>query len=153
MRLMPPSPASIRQFAQAVRRPTRLSTLRAVPDGAYVTLTLKRRGLRPLLKSAPEGLVRDAEQAVAVAAAIDAGLALLPAVPTCLRRSVTLLRELRRLGLDGTLHIGVRTSTGEFQAHAWVQVADTVVNDEPVVTNTYAEISAGAVERVLPALK
>ena len=60
--------------------------------------------------------------ATEVAAAVDAGLGLLPMAPTCLRRSMTLLRELARLDLAAALHVGVRHQQARIEAHAWVQV-------------------------------
>jgi hypothetical protein len=76
----------------------------------------------------------------------------LPIAPTCLRRSVTLLRELNRLHLTATMHIGVRSIAGVLEAHAWVQAGDVVVNDDPEVTKTYVELAAGDLERILPLL-
>jgi hypothetical protein len=77
-----------------------------------------------------------------VSAAVDAGLALWPMAFTCLRRSVVLLREVRRSGLSAALHVGVRRgAAGNLEAHAWVQVGDQVVNDDPVLVLTYAQLA------------
>ena len=38
------------------------------------------------------------------------------------------------------------------EAHAWVQVGDVVVNDDPDLTNTYTELAAGDLDRLLPLL-
>jgi hypothetical protein len=35
------------------------------------------------------------------------------------------------------LHIGVRPGGPAFEAHAWVQVGEDVLNDDPAVTETY----------------
>jgi hypothetical protein len=92
------------------------------------------------------------QDAIAVSTAVDAGLALLPLAPTCLRRSMTLMRELNRLHLAANLHIGVRSVSGNVEAHAWVQVGDVVVNDEPDVVTSYVELASGDLERVFPLL-
>ena len=51
----------------------------------------------------------------------------------CLQRSVVLWRELLRLGVHGDLRIGVGPGTAQPKMHAWVEVADVVVNDAPDV--------------------
>lgn len=140
-------------FLRQMRYPTRASAIRAVLDCAFVTLTLKKRGVRPLLtnnRAGPE--THDPERAIQVSSAVDAGIALVPVAPTCLRRSVTLVRELGRLGLAANLHIGVRNEDGRVEAHAWVQVGDRVVNDDPEATSTYVELASGELEQLLPLL-
>ncbi len=127
--------------------------MRAVLDGVVVTTTLRKEGVRPLVPpSGGRAPCVDVDRSLQVARAVDAGLALLPVAPTCLRRSVTLLRELTRLDLAATMHVGVRTVAGAVEAHAWVQAGDVVLNDDPDVTNTYVELAAGDVERILPLL-
>ena len=61
-----------------------------------------------------------------------------------------LLRELRRLGLDGTLYVGVRNENGVVLAHAWIQVGDEVVNDDRAITDRFSSIAAGELEDLLP---
>lgn len=144
-----------RRFAHALRGRRRGTALRAVLDGSFVFMTLRHRGLRPLLRSGGVGATPsalDADSAAAVSAVVDAGLGILPMRATCLRRSVTLLRELRRLQHTATLHIGVRHRNGAIQAHAWVQVGDVVVNDDPTLITSYARLSAGDAERLLQTL-
>ncbi len=127
--------------------------MRATLDGAVVTMTLRRRGVRGLLPAtAGQGTV-DADRAKAVSEAVDTGLGVLPAAATCLRRSVTLQRELHRLGLASTLHVGVRRGPREMEAHAWVQVGPVVVNDDPALTATYVELAAGDLERITATLR
>lgn len=56
---------------------------------------------------------------------------LLPWIPgqgQCLYRSFLLLRLLNRTGLDATWMFGVRT--WPFAAHCWLQVGDTVIDDD-----------------------
>jgi hypothetical protein len=149
-----PRPAAFAGFGRAVARQTRWSTLRAVVDGLVVTVVLRRRGLRPLLITPASTEPRlDVARAMAVSHAVDAGLAVLPLRATCLRRSMTLLRELDRLGLAGTLHIGVRTAGHNVEAHAWVQTADRVINDDPTTTGTYTELVSGEIDAFLPMLR
>lgn len=142
------------RFLRRLRGPTRLTAVRSVVDGAFVTWTLRRRGVRPLLAGVkPTSLAPEPEKVLEVAAAVDAGLALVPVAPTCLRRSVTLIRELNRLRLAATLHIGVREVGGNVEAHAWVQAGEVVVNDDPDLTDTYVEMAAGELENLLPNLR
>jgi hypothetical protein len=144
--------ADWRCFWKQLRGPLPLSTLRATADGTYVSATLLLRGLRPLVREQRPAVRRDPTKARSVAAAVDAGLAVVPVTPTCLRRSVTLLRELERQGLEGTLHVGVRRGPEAVEAHAWVQVGDEVVNDDPQLVAGYTLLAAGDLERVLPGL-
>ena len=148
-----PGPEKVVRFLAELRHPTRVSAVRSVVDGLIVAITLKRRGVRPLLAAAGAPSPRlDPKRSLGVSSAVDAGLGVLPIASTCLRRSVTLLRELNRLHLGATLHIGVRTVAGVFEAHAWVQAGDVVVNDDPEVIKTYVELAAGDLERILPLL-
>ena len=141
------------RFLAELRHPARISAARAVVDGLFVTTTLKRRGVRSLLPAAGAASpCLDPDRSVQVSSAVDAGLGLLPFAPTCLRRSVTLLRELNRLELAATMHIGVRTVAEAIEAHAWVQAGEVVVNDDPEATKTYVELAAGDLERILPLL-
>lgn len=139
-------------FGHALTGSCRFSAIRGMLDGLYVVATLKWRGAQPLLRVQPCGGVSDVERAADIARAVDAGLAALPAVPTCLRRSLTLLRELRRLEIAGSLHLGVRHGAHGFDAHAWVEVGDVVVNDAPEVVGTYSELQAQDVAPVLQLL-
>jgi Transglutaminase-like superfamily len=149
-----PRPAAVGRFVRHLREPTRSSAVRAVVDGALVTWTLRRRGVRPLL-STPDGRPArpDPDQSIRVADAVDIGFALIPVAPTCLRRSITLVRELHRLGLASTLHIGVRRIDERLEAHAWVQVGVVVVNDDDEEIATYTGLAEGELERLLPLLR
>ncbi len=141
------------RFLAELRHAARISAARAAVDGLFVATSLKKRGVRSVLPAATRRARRvDVDRSVEVARAVDAGLALLPLAPTCLRRSVTLLRELSRLDLAANMHIGVRTIGGSVEAHAWVQAGDTVINDDPDVIKTYVELAAGDLERILPLL-
>ena len=49
----------------------------------------------------------------------------------CLHRSLTLHSWLRHQGFPSELRIGVIKDGAELKAHAWVELADQVVNDRP----------------------
>jgi hypothetical protein len=146
------SPADVRRFLAAVGGRRRWSACRAVLDGAFVTAVLKRRGLRPLLRDRSDLPVATPDQAAPFVEAVDAALGMLPAQPTCLRRSVTLLRAMHREELGATLHIGVRHGANGIEAHAWVQAGQHVVNDDPGLVAGYVQLSVGEAERYLPRL-
>lgn len=147
--LQPASLDDVRRFGRALRGPRPRSACRAVVDGVVVILTLRRRGLRPLLSHRSDLPAAEPGQAAPVTEAVEAGLGLLPVPSTCLRRSVTLLREMHRSGLGADLHIGVRRGPGGIEAHAWVQAAGHVVNDDPALISTYTPLSVGQAERYL----
>ena len=108
-----PDRTDLARFVGELRQPSRVSAARAVVDGYVVTATLKRRGARPLLRATRPGAgMADAPRSMEVSRAVDAGMQLLPLESTCLRRSLTLLRELNRLHLAAAMHIGVRTVGG-----------------------------------------
>ena len=142
------------RFLRQLRYPTRSSAARAVIDGIIVSVILKKRGARPLLARAkPSSRTQDPHRSLQVSAAVDAGFGLIPVAPTCLRRSLTLMRELNRTGLAATLHVGVRSVGEKVEAHAWVQAGEVVLNDEPDVAAVYVELAAGELERLLPLLR
>ena len=149
-----PRGRDLREFFAALLSPERASACRAVAGGVIVAWTLRRRGVRPLLAEAVEAAaVVDASSAIRVSVAVDAGLAMLPLASTCLRRSLVLLQELQRRGLAATLHVGVRNVAARAEAHAWVQVDDTVINDDPHLIGTYTQLAAGDLERLLPLMQ
>ena len=53
-----------------------------------------------------------------------------PFATTCLDRALALFRLLRAEGLAAELRIGVRTSEGALEAHAWVEHNGVVLLDE-----------------------
>ena len=144
-----PGRADLATFLSTLRKPHRLSVLRAAADGLLVAWVLRRRGVRPLLPGGRPDRRSDPGAAREVAAAVDAGLAVVPVAATCLRRSIGLIRELERLGLASTVHIGVRRTADHVEAHAWVQVGEIVINDDPVLVSTYAELAAGEADQLL----
>jgi len=51
---------------------------------------------------------------------VDATAAFYPLNPTCLKKSLILLRILGRRGVRAELRLGVRKAQEQFSAHAWV---------------------------------
>ena len=49
--------------------------------------------------------------------------------PNCLVQSLALRAMLLRRGIDPDLRIGARQEPGKFEAHAWLEFNDTVLND------------------------
>jgi hypothetical protein len=58
----------------------------------------------------------------------------------CLHRSLVLHAWLRRRRLPSKLLIGVRKGPAGLAAHAWVELAGEVVNDEQVAINTFTRL-------------
>lgn len=56
----------------------------------------------------------------------------------CLQRSLMLWWLLRRKGIQSELQLGTRKESGRFEAHAWVEVAGVVLNDNEDVRRRYA---------------
>ena len=73
----------------------------------------------------------DSSDAVAIARFQDAARRHLFLSTNCLERSLVLCWLLERRGIDARLRIGARKQTGRFEAHAWVEVDGTVLNDAP----------------------
>ena len=55
----------------------------------------------------------------------------------CLKRSLVLWYLLRRQGIVSELRIGVQQGVEEFQAHAWVEYQNKVLNDTPNVRQLF----------------
>ena len=148
-----PNGRDVQRFMQELRGSARWTALRSALDAVVVTAALKRRGLRSIMVESPRGPTRaDPERARTLALAVDAAFGVLPLAPTCLRRSVVLQRELSRQNIDSSLHIGVRNIDGNFEAHAWIQAGDEVINDDPDLIRTYGEIAVGDLDRLMPAM-
>ena len=63
---------------------------------------------------------------------VDAALDVYPAA-TCLKKSLVLMRILRRRGHEATVHLGVQKSADRFRAHAWVECDGRVLLDAGIV--------------------
>jgi hypothetical protein len=53
----------------------------------------------------------------------------------CLERSLVLWWLLRRRNFSAELHVGVRRQVARFEAHAWVQLDNVVLNDDEALLN------------------
>jgi Transglutaminase-like superfamily len=62
--------------------------------------------------------------------------------PNCLARSMTLWWMLQSQGIDGELYVGARHWAGNFEAHAWVELDGTVLNDGSDVRQHYVRFDA-----------
>jgi hypothetical protein len=67
---------------------------------------------------------------------------------SCLHRSLTLWWLLRWQRIDGRMRFGVRRRNGRFEAHAWVELEDVPVNDQPGVAAEYRPLSEPATRDV-----
>ncbi len=59
---------------------------------------------------------------------------------SCLAESLALWWLLRRKGIDANLKIGVRTLTGVFESHAWVECAGRVLNEAADIEKIFSTI-------------
>jgi hypothetical protein len=57
---------------------------------------------------------------------------------SCLVESLVLWGNLRRQGIEADFRLGVRTITGRFESHAWVEYRKQVLNDLPDIGQIYA---------------
>ena len=56
----------------------------------------------------------------------------------CLLRSMVGWKYLQRHGLNPSLRIGVQLQSGALLGHAWLEINQQVVNDEPAVTDKFS---------------
>ena len=91
----------------------------------------------------------DAE-APALAALVNAAANHLPIACSCLTRSLLLDWMLRRRGFASELRIGVRLVHGGLQAHAWVQLNGTPLNDPLGAAEKFAAFEGRVSPRLLP---
>lgn len=68
-----------------------------------------------------------------------------PFIFSCLPESFTLWCLLRRRKIAAELRVGVRTITGLFESHAWVEYQNSVLNDIQTIADIYAPFDLGAV--------
>jgi Transglutaminase-like superfamily len=87
----------------------------------------------PLRAVTPELLVEASEVARMVAAAAREGIF----QGRCLEKSLVLWLLLSRKRIPAELRIGVRQSEKGFEAHAWVEVQGTIVNDAEDLVHNY----------------
>lgn len=65
-----------------------------------------------------------------------------PSHPSCLERSLALWWLLRRDGVESELHIGAFKEGPHFEAHAWVELRGTILNDAAEVRQRYVRFDA-----------
>ena len=56
----------------------------------------------------------------------------------CLQRSLALWWLLRRRGIQSELQFGTKKESGRFEAHAWIEIAGVVLNDNNDVRRIYS---------------
>jgi Transglutaminase-like superfamily len=78
------------------------------------------------LESAASG--DDGADAARAARVVDAVMALYPPA-TCLKKSLVLLRILRRRGRPAVLRLGVQKSAQDLRAHAWIECEGRILLD------------------------
>lgn len=83
-----------------------------------------------------DDVIREAERVAAIVAMTNERYS--PLYAACLPKSLVLWRALRVRGLPAEFFMGVRTITGPFEAHAWVEVGGVVLDDVPDVATIYA---------------
>jgi hypothetical protein len=63
--------------------------------------------------------------------------------PSCLVRSIALVRLLERAGIAGSrLRVGVRDNAGRFEAHAWVELGGVVLADSASHVIAFEELAS-----------
>jgi hypothetical protein len=126
--------------------------LRASVDLIRVDLALRRSGLQPIMVEADQLATRD--EALVDSADIRrarrysrriawAARCNLPRAQ-CLHRSLVLHRWLREEGLPSQLRIGVLKEGNRLKAHAWVELADAIVNDRRTATRVFTPLRQSA---------
>ena len=80
----------------------------------------------------------DAQGAREAGRLVNAAAFRIPGRPSCLTRSVTLWWILRRRAIGSALRIGVRTTGGRLEAHAWVELAGLFLNDDADIAQRFA---------------
>lgn len=101
----------------------------ALGASADVRRALRRPGLTPLLAVAgPTGQGQRDAETLRLALDLWSILPWLPFDGLCLARSALLMAYLRRLGHGADWVFGVRL--WPFEAHCWVQLGDTALNDQ-----------------------
>lgn len=117
--------------------------------GAKVALPFVRIEPQRGTPAAVDPGTSEAARAVARLVAIAAARA--PFRVTCLHRSLVLRRLLRARGIPCALRLGVRSWNGEFEAHAWVELAGAPLNDDEThVARFRALVGSGAPAAVRP---
>lgn len=69
----------------------------------------------------------------------------LPFKPTCLHKSLALWWMLQREGYPSKIILGAKKEGNQFEAHAWVEYQDVILNDTEDVKERYASFDYPAV--------
>jgi hypothetical protein len=88
--------------------------------------------LAPLRTAGPSAALSgqpDMNVARRVAAIQEAVTRHLPWQASCLEKSLVLWWQLGRSGIAAEMRIGARKEAGRFEAHAWVELGNVVLND------------------------
>ncbi len=110
----------------------------------YVTYAhLARRSSRSRL--ADEQFMAQAERIATIIAMSNERYA--PHKAMCLSKSLVLWHALRAKGIPADLELGARTITGTFEAHAWVEYDDVVLDDVPNVAKIYEPFGLSRLNR------
>lgn len=93
-------------------------------------------GVKPKTPLTSDALERELRRAwwVEVAAARPSRWAM------CLQRSLALCLWMQRGGYQPCIRIGIRRDNPQLDAHAWVELAEIVINDDPELSKTYATL-------------
>ncbi len=90
----------------------------------------------------------EAERARALELAVRRAATYGPVRTTCLLRAAALQRLLERAGIRGSrLRIGVRRADDLFAAHAWVELGELVLGDQPRHVRTFTATDLKLVRR------
>ena len=153
-----PSRHQLARFLVSLSRPGALIVLSGLLVGVATLLRLQFRGVRAALR--PTALNRRQRARLpfptrnckfdpaSTCRLIDIGINMIPAEPTCLRRSITQQRILERSGIASRLQVGVRRATAPavegktIEAHAWLEISGSPINDVPDIAQQYAVFSS-----------
>ena len=98
-----------------------------------------QRGLRKIAAYLPtSGGEENLSRAQHIAALVEKGnRRCSPYIADCLTRSLVLQYILHRKNIEADLKLGVRTLTGQFEAHSWVEYKDTPLGEQESVRQIY----------------
>lgn len=85
----------------------------------------------------------DSRDAIVVMPIVDASQRVRRMAPwagRCLARTLALWWQLRRQGVEAKLHIGLRQSSGQLEAHAWLVNDGRVLNERPAVLRRFRAV-------------
>jgi len=94
-------------------------------------------------RSSPEQKLSEAQRIAKIVSTVNHLHS--PYIFSCLPESFTLCYLLRRRKIAAELCIGVRTTTGPFESHAWVEYNYVVLNDIENIADIYAPFNLGAI--------